>query len=68
MDNMFDENCRPFITLQWKLAIHALFEMTEKTQGKALKDLACVWRRHCYSYLLHGTIKAVCGAFKSHMI
>jgi hypothetical protein len=37
LQDVFDEPCRRFIALQWKLGIHFLFEIAEKTQIKALK-------------------------------
>jgi hypothetical protein len=40
IENALDEPDRRFVTVQWKLVIHVLFEITEKTQVKALKYVA----------------------------
>jgi hypothetical protein len=53
MENPLDQPGRRFVIVQWKLVIHFLFEITEKTQIKALKYVARTWRE---SYDFHLTI------------
>jgi hypothetical protein len=37
IEDAFDEAGDCFITFQWKLGVHSLFEIAEKTQVKAAK-------------------------------
>jgi hypothetical protein len=51
MENAHDKLSCGFIALQWQGVIHFLFEIPEKTQIKALKDLSYV-RRERYDFRL----------------
>jgi hypothetical protein len=42
MENSLDKSGGRFVGIQGKLVIHFLFEIAEKTQIKALKDMAGV--------------------------
>jgi hypothetical protein len=45
MKDAFDEPGHRFITLQWKLGMHLLFEIAEKPQVRILTDMARVSRK-----------------------
>jgi hypothetical protein len=51
METAHDKPGCDFITLQWQGVIHFIFEIPEKTQIKALKDLSHV-RRESYDFHL----------------
>jgi hypothetical protein len=64
MEDAFDEPGSHFVTVQWELVIHCLFEITEKTQVKAVKYVARMRRE---SYDFHLMICKHLQCLRSHM-
>jgi hypothetical protein len=52
MENPLDQSGGRFVGIQGDPVIYFLFEITEQTQIKALKDVACVRRKNNNFYLM----------------